>query len=354
MASITPNSDRRRRDERRKNRAVIQAARTVGNSAMARSPQIQQIRHQLQNLLHTAQRTSDRKQVAELRQLLQRILGNITIRKARLVLDKALEKAAPRGRTLRRIASSRIPSTERDLKGVIKRDMAAVSKLIAQMQAPDAPAPTSRPERPPVAPATVQRESGGAMPYNTRLLPNGKIEIKTGSFRRVYSTTDPIITGKWIRVSSSNVRAISFNFNFKFPHKSTLYVQFLGTDAAGNRVGHGPMYEYYDIAPDKFDNFRTAASKGGWIWDELRVRGSAVQHRVKYTLKGIVGGYVPRRATIRNGREMFVRRTIQHRAGLHEKARKPITSPLPDQDLGPARRRPRRGRPRRGRGPQLF
>jgi hypothetical protein len=353
MASITPNSDKRRKEERRTAQAAGRLAREIGNSAKARSPQIQRMRHQLQDLLRTAQRTGDRKKVTELRQILQRMLGNVTARAARLAMDQALGKAGPGGRALKRIVGKRLPAGERDLEGAIKRDMEAASSLIATMQSPTALPPQQRTERPQVSPVQP-RESGGPMPYNTRMLPNGKIEVKTGSFHRVYSPTDPIITGKWIRVQSSNVRAISFNFSFKFPHKSTLYVQFLGTDAAGNRAGHGPMYEYYDIPPDKFDSFRKTASKGGWIWDELRVRGSAVQHRVKYTIRGTVGGYVPRRATVRNGREMFVKRTIQHRAKLGEKAPKPLTSPLPEQDLGPARGRPRRGRPKRGRGPRLF
>jgi hypothetical protein len=310
------------------------------------------MRHQLQDLLQTAQRTGDRKQVAQLRGILQRILGNITTRAARQAMDKALGAHAG-GRALKRIVGRKQDEKERDFEGAIKRDLASAQRLIHSMSGPAAPKPQERKERPQVTPVQP-RDSGGPMPYNTQQLPNGKIQVRTGTFKRTYDTNDPIITGKWIRVSSSNVRAISFNFNFKFPHKSTLYVQFLGTDAAGNRVGHGPMYEYFDIPPDKFDSFHKTASKGGWIWDELRVRGSAVQHRVKYSIKGTVGGYVPRRATVRNGREMFVKRTIQHRAGLNEKAAKPLTSPLPEQDLGPARGRPRRGRPSRGRGPRLF
>tara|TARA_R110002110_G_scaffold412840_1_gene639282 strand:+ start:260 stop:1207 length:948 start_codon:yes stop_codon:yes gene_type:complete len=315
------------------------------------------MRHQLQDLLQTAQRTGDRKQVAELRGTLQRILGNVTLRGVDRAAKKALQKAGLGGKPYRIAGTRRTAVNERGLEREIKGDLAAVSKLIAQMQGPDAPPPKARTERPQVAPApdpVQSRESGAPMPYNTRMLPNGRIQVKTGTFSRTYHHLDPIITGKYIGVSSSNVRSISFNFNFKSPHKSTLYVQFLGTNANGVRTGHGPLYQYFDISPDKFDAFRKAASKGGWVWDELRVRGSAVQHKVRYGLKGIVDGYVPRRGAIRNGKEMFLKRKFTPGARIGEKAPSPIISQLPNQTLGPARGRPRRGRPSRGRGPRLF
>jgi len=343
MASITPNSDKRRREEKRN---AGRLARSVGNSATARSPQIQRMRHDLQDLIRIAQRTGNKRQVTQLRGILQRILGNVTAKVAHQAMSQALAKSGRLKRVTRRHGSGR------DYAKAIKQDMTAAQQLIQSLQAPDAPPPVERKTRP--QQQTVQRRSGAPMPSNTELLPSGEIRVKTGSFQRDYKLSDPVITGKWIGVQSSNVRSISFNFNFKQPHKSILYVQFLGTDANGKRAGHGPLYEYYDIHPDKFKAFAKASSKGGWIWDELRVRGSAVQHKVKYGLKGIVEGYVPRRATIRNGREMFVRRTITPRSGLNEPRQKPITSPLPDQDLGPARGRPRRGRPNRGRGPRLF
>jgi len=174
------------------------------------------------------------------------------------------------------------------------------------------------------------------------------VRVRTTGFDRSYKINDPIITRTMIPVDSSNVHSIGFEFNFKKPHRSKLLVRFLGTQPGGERTGKGSLYEYFDIHPDKFVAFRRAASKGEWVWDELRVRGSRVAHQVRYNLRAIVGKYLPRRAAIRNGKEMFIRRKRQTRAKLGEN---PIdlVSQLPTQVLGAANVRPNSGRPYRGR-----
>jgi len=144
------------------------------------------------------------------------------------------------------------------------------------------------------------------------------------------------------------------------PAKSILLVQFLGTTASGDRSGKGPLYEYISNHPVNFQAFRKAASQGGWVWDELRVRGSRVEHQYQYKLTRVWGGYLPRRATIRDGKELLVRRQGFARAKPGEQPQY-MQSQLPTQVIGNARStkqvngrpinrgRPNRGRPNRGR-----
>jgi hypothetical protein len=59
---------------------------------------------------------------------------------------------------------------------------------------------------------------------------------------------------QWQTVSSSNVHSALFAANQDF------YVRFL-------RSGPDDIYRYPGRSPDEWDDFRTATSKGGWIWD---------------------------------------------------------------------------------------
>jgi hypothetical protein len=38
---------------------------------------------------------------------------------------------------------------------------------------------------------------------------------------------------------------------------------------------------------------------GSWVWDALRIRGTVSGHQKDYELVGIMGNYVPRKATVR-------------------------------------------------------
>lgn len=72
----------------------------------------------------------------------------------------------------------------------------------------------------------------------------------------------------------------------------------------------GPMYSYggagNPVPPELFEEMKTAASKGKFIWDKLRVCGSVSEHQYKYTLvsPSMEGSlYIPRKAvTIRDPR----------------------------------------------------
>jgi len=59
----------------------------------------------------------------------------------------------------------------------------------------------------------------------------------------------------WQTVSSSNVHSALFNEGTQ-----GFYVRFL-------RSGPDDIYVYPDRDPSEWDDFRTAVSKGAWIWD---------------------------------------------------------------------------------------
>jgi hypothetical protein len=80
------------------------------------------------------------------------------------------------------------------------------------------------------------------------------------------------------RVQSSNVFAIGYDYD-----TGTLRVQYLA-GAGKKRHGAGAIYDYYDVTPKIWENFQNASSKGKWIWDHLRIRGTISGHQYEYRL----------------------------------------------------------------------
>jgi hypothetical protein len=119
---------------------------------------------------------------------------------------------------------------------------------------------------------------------------------------------DPAYRGQMIAVQSSNVHSIGYQYNDASPSKGVLLVRYL-QGSKGQRTA-GPQYEYYDIHPAVFDSMRKAASKGGFVWDRLRVRGTVSGHRKQYRLTGFTGSYLPRQAKRYGDREYFVTRSM--------------------------------------------
>jgi hypothetical protein len=97
-----------------------------------------------------------------------------------------------------------------------------------------------------------------------------------------------------IPVSSTNVHSIGFRYRTR--DIGTLLVRFLGTTPDGHRGGPGGLYEYFDVPSILFERFKQAGSKGKFVWDELRIRGTISGHQYQYDLAGVVNDYVPRRA----------------------------------------------------------
>lgn len=99
-----------------------------------------------------------------------------------------------------------------------------------------------------------------------------------------------------IEVSSSNVHSIGFVYETE--KIGTLLVRYLGTDSEGNRSGPGSLYNYFNVPVSLWLKLKSAASKGKFIWSNIRIRGTRSGHKYAYDLTGIVGGYVPRRAQL--------------------------------------------------------
>ncbi len=124
---------------------------------------------------------------------------------------------------------------------------------------------------------------------------------------RRFPKDHPIVTGDMIETpQSSNVYSFGYDLDVH-----TLYVRF--KDRAKERPRPhrpGPIYAYYNIPPELFLGMMKASSKGGFIWDKFRVRGTVSGHQVDYSLVGIQGGYAARKATMTPRGEAYVPRTV--------------------------------------------
>jgi hypothetical protein len=177
--------------------------------------------------------------------------------------------------------------------------------------------------------------------------------------RYTFRQDDPIVTGEMIPVISSNVHSIGYDWNFDNPTKGMLKVRFL--ERQGRKKGQradGPLYDYFNVHPEVFMAFQNAVSKGRFVWDRLRIRGTVSGHRFQYQLDDLGStNYVPRKATRLGPNEHYLRRefTDQRTGRTH-------TSELEDefvqriglnrhgpQGFVPQRGRPNRGTPNRGR-----
>lgn len=140
---------------------------------------------------------------------------------------------------------------------------------------------------------------------------------------------DPSYGRETLVTNSSNVYSYSYDAS-----SSTLYVTYLapkinpdavrtskvvkgrgqsrtqligqsGKTLSGKSNSRGAMYAYYDVPARVYDRMVRASSKGKFVWDELRIRGTMYGHKFRYglvqgaviTQPGVSGVYIPRRAT---------------------------------------------------------
>ena len=109
----------------------------------------------------------------------------------------------------------------------------------------------------------------------------------------------------------------------------------------------GPTYSYggkgSPVPESVWKSFVSAASKGKFVWTELRICGTIYGHKYPYRLVGSgVDSYVPRKATAGG----FRRRAL---VSTDRGARPAAFSTLPERLFGtPSRGEPDRGTPNRG------
>lgn len=85
-----------------------------------------------------------------------------------------------------------------------------------------------------------------------------------------------VYDGDILIVNSSNVAAAQYN-----PIENKMMVEFLGKGGRG-----GASYLYSNVSIDEAIAFAQAQSKGGFVWDHFRVRGSRTAHRKPYVKIG--------------------------------------------------------------------
>lgn len=178
--------------------------------------------------------------------------------------------------------------------------------------------------------------------------------VKMGNGRvQKFPASHPIVTKKKVEApSSTNVNWYLFDVDTQ-----TLYIRF-DAPKTNERPGKrpGPLYSYAHVPPAVFLQMLAATSKGGFVWDKIRVRGTVSGHRYDYQLVAVREGYVPRKATLLADGEWYLERTIrtQNRKGqvklLRSRASAPVTqfTNFPGGRSGPNRGRPNRGTPNRG------
>ncbi len=117
-----------------------------------------------------------------------------------------------------------------------------------------------------------------------------------------------------------------------------------GPDGHPLRGGPGSLYRYANVTPEEFLTLLAANSKGDWVWDHLRIRGTWSGHQKDYELVGVEGGYVPRKATVRRNpqnkqlEEWFVPRRVRAIGGGWDDQCAAVPGP-PGRSLGRARSR---------------
>lgn len=170
---------------------------------------------------------------------------------------------------------------------------------------PTAPAPGSRP-KPTVLPRDRVRP---ALPPDET---SGMVRKMLGGMHVYFRPDDPIITGEMIPVKSSNVHSIGFIWNDDRPAEGTLKVRFLDSSGGKKSSRGGATYHYYDVHPRVFIEFQKASSKGKFVWDKLRVRGTVSGHQYRYWLARLSSsGYVPRQATRIGDEEWYLQRSVK-------------------------------------------
>lgn len=165
---------------------------------------------------------------------------------------------------------------------------------------------------------TVLRELRKASPKQKRELVNASRErSKPGQVHEGEIERKPPIGRRsapgiqMIRVLSSNVYSIGYNATTQ-----VLAVRYKAPTIANNGKisgrtdSPGPIYHYFGVEDELWRSFMTAPSKGQWIWDNLRERGTIHGHQFDYKLVGATASregvrktYVPRKATPRGLKE---------------------------------------------------
>lgn len=145
------------------------------------------------------------------------------------------------------------------------------------------------------APELIRGKRPGIMAGTIQPQPGRKtVDVPIGQRTGRFAPNHPVVTGEMIRVGgSSNVWEYGYDIRSGY-----LYIRFAAHDRNHRVTGPGSLYRYSGISPDQFVSLMRASSKGDWIWDVLRIRGTQSGHHYDYELVGVTGDYVPRKSTV--------------------------------------------------------
>lgn len=201
------------------------------------------------------------------------------------------------------------------------------------------PKPSAFPTGTPGTGSTGAADSGQPSSESPRAAPANTVDLVEDGTTHRLPRTHPAVTGDFVETpESSNVHSFGFDWE-----SHTLFVRFKA-QAQGEKVRPhrpGPIYSYRNVPIGVFLKMLAAPSKGVFIWDNIRIRGTLSGHKYDYALVGVTGGYVPRKATLTPEGEAFIGRSI------FTDASRSLRSSRPDQivrPLAPLGRAPKSGR----------
>ncbi len=145
---------------------------------------------------------------------------------------------------------------------------------------------------------------GGIAKTTKKGQPRKVVDIDVEGGRKRFPVSHPIVTKRMVLTSgSSNVHSYSYDVDTR-----TLYIRFLSSVSPG---APGSLYGYSNVPPKTFLRMHDAPSKGTFVWDYIRIRGTVSGHKYDYQLVSVRDNYVPRKATMTAAGEMFVPRTVR-------------------------------------------
>lgn len=375
MARITPNRDRsqrRQRQQRRAEQMLREMQRTLTSPTPRTHRQLQEQANRISRLVSSSPGFS--RQAAELTRRLRQLTDSGELSIANQVLGAFDDSRGNLVRDWLKSASGR--QALRAMSDEIQRTIDIVNQIDPEEAGrADAPTPEQlggrripdpgerlpaltqpqpqqppQPRRPPRPPEPPEPPPEPESPHrNVTVLPDGRWRIRGPGYNRVLSPDHAALTGEMVPAVSSNVHSYGYQFDFDRPTHGRLIVRYLQRDRSGRSAGKvpGPTYEYLRVHPDFFDDMLRAGSKGKWVWDELRIRGTIAGHQYSYNLTRAAQRYLPRRARVVRGRQVLERR---RRVAMFSTGRETLVSPLPTTVVGPYRpsvHRPNIGNPDR-------
>lgn len=178
--------------------------------------------------------------------------------------------------------------------------------------------PAVEPQRPRPKPGGWRDETWSRGEHETRQAELRGEVILTPESSNVYSFTYQRLAGQKLGTLYVTYKAPILDSNsLNTTRNKSGWTQLNGKPGAtirGKSNSPGPTYAYLNVPPAIFSQMKAAASKGKFVWDKLRVRGTIHGHQYRYVLakpalidhRGTPQYYVPRKATKRG----YVQRSV--------------------------------------------